>query len=231
MNVHVLIPAAGAGRRMRADVNKQYLSLGSRPILAHTIDLFEQHSAVDSITLIAPEAEIPYCRDDIVARFGFAKIRQIVAGGAERQDSVRNGLRACAADDDDIILIHDGVRPLLPGGLIDSVVAAAVANSAALIAVPAKDTIKVVVDGKVTATPDRSTIWLAQTPQAFRYRLIASAHEKAYNHNYRATDDAQLAEWIGAPVAVVPGSYANLKITTPEDLELAASILQREEDE
>ncbi len=225
MNVHVLIPAAGAGRRMGGDVNKQYLLLDGRPILAHTLSLFEDHPQISGITLIAPSEEISYCRDDVIDAYGFAKVSEIVAGGAERQDSVRNGLRACAAADDDIVLVHDGVRPLLPSGLIDTVIAAAIDNGAALVAVPAKDTIKVVVDGKVQQTPDRSTLWQAQTPQAFRYDLIASAHEKAYKEGYQATDDAQLVEWVGQPVAIVEGDYRNLKITTPEDLLLAESFI------
>lgn len=227
MKVHVLIPAAGAGRRMGAKVNKQYLSLGGRPILAHTISLFENHPAVDSITLIAPEDEIAFCRDDIVSQYDFTKVRQIVVGGKERQDSVRNGLRACAAAEDDIVLIHDGVRPLLPPDLIDAAIAEAVKAGAALVAVPVKDTVKVVDQGQVLQTPDRSTLWLAQTPQAFRYQLIATAHEKAYKEAYQATDDAQLVEWLGEPVAIVSGSYQNLKITTPEDLLLAESFLKQ----
>ena len=225
MNVHVLIPAAGAGRRMGGDTNKQYLLLAGRPILAHTISLFENHPAVSGITLVAPSEEIKFCQDDIVTPYGFSKVSQIVAGGKERQDSVRNGLRACSAAADDIVLIHDGVRPLLPSKLINTVIATVAAQGAALVAVPAKDTIKVVVDGRVKQTPDRSTLWQAQTPQAFRYELIASAHEKAYKEGYQATDDAQLAEWAGHPVAVVEGDYRNLKITTPEDLLLAESFI------
>ncbi len=212
---------------MGAEVNKQYLSLGGRPILAHTISLFENHPAVDSITLIAPEDEIGFCRDDIVSQYGFTKVRKIVVGGKERQDSVRNGLRACAAAEDDIILIHDGVRPLLPPNLIDAAITEAVKAGAALVAVPVKDTVKVVDQGQVLQTPDRSTLWLAQTPQAFRYQLIATAHEKAYKEAYQATDDAQLVEWSGEPVAIVSGSYQNLKITTPEDLLLAESFLKQ----
>lgn len=228
MNVHVLIPAAGVGRRMAADINKQYLSIGGRPILAHTIEIFEQHPLINSITLIAPADEIGYCRDDIVGQFGFSKVGQIVAGGKERQDSVRNGLQACGAAADDIILIHDAVRPLLPVELINTVIEQTVASGAALVAVPAKDTIKVVEQGQVVETPDRRTLWLAQTPQSFRYHLIATAYEKAYKEGYQATDDAELVEWLGEPVSIVPGSYRNLKITTPEDLLLAETFMQQD---
>ena len=210
---------------MGAEVNKQYLSLGGWPILAHTLSLFENHLAVDSITLIAPEDEIGFCRDDIVSQYGFTKVRQIVVGGKERQDSVRNGLRACAAAEDDIVLIHDGVRPLLPPDLIDAAIEKAVKAGAALVAVPVKDTVKVVDQGQVLQTPERSTLWLAQTPQAFRYQIIATAHEKAYKEAYQATDDAQLAEWAGLKVHIVQGDYSNLKITTPEDLAVAERLL------
>jgi len=210
---------------MGGGTSKQYLSLAGLPILAHTLTLFQKHPAIDSIVLIAPPDEIGFCREDIVAPFGFDKVTDIVAGGRERQDSVRNGLRACGADGDDIALIHDGVRPLLPPELIDAVIAVAARDGAGLVAVPAKDTIKIVRDGLVTETPDRSALWQAQTPQAFRFQLIASAHEKAYKEGYQATDDAQLIEWLGLPVAIVQGSYRNLKITTPEDLLLAESFL------
>jgi 2-C-methyl-D-erythritol 4-phosphate cytidylyltransferase len=230
MKVHALIPAAGAGRRMGGDTSKQYLALAGRPILAHTLTLFQNHPSIDNIVLIAPAEEIPFCRDDIVTPFHFDKVSQIVAGGEERQDSVRNGLQACGAAADDIVLIHDGVRPLLPSELIDAAIATAADTGASLVAVPAKDTIKIVDQGKVVQTPDRSTLWQAQTPQAFRCQIIASAHEKAYKEGYRATDDAQLAEWIGQPVTVVPGSYCNLKITTPEDLLLAESFLDQNRD-
>lgn len=225
MNLHVLIPAAGAGRRMGAKTSKQYLTLAGRPILAHTLTIFENHSRVKDITLICPPDEIEFCRNEIVKQFGFAKVARIVAGGTERQDSVRNGLRACSAAADDIILVHDGVRPLLPTDLIDASIEAAGMHGAALVAVPAKDTVKLVENGRVVQTPDRQTVWQAQTPQAFRYELVASAHEKAYKEAYRATDDSQLVEWMGQPVAVVTGSYRNLKITTPEDLLLAESFL------
>lgn len=228
MKVHALIPAAGAGRRMGGGTSKQYLSLAGRPILAQTLTLFQNHPAIDNIVLIAPPDEISFCRDEIVAPYAFDKVSDVVAGGRERQDSVRNGLRACAADADDIVLIHDGVRPLLPPELIDAAITTAARTGAGLVAVPVKDTIKIVRDGLVTSTPERSSLWQAQTPQAFRFQLIASAHEKAYKEGYLATDDAQLVEWLGLPVTIVQGSYRNLKITTPEDLQLAESFLARD---
>ncbi|PLX74000.1 MAG: 2-C-methyl-D-erythritol 4-phosphate cytidylyltransferase [Desulfuromonas sp.] len=231
MTVHVLIPAAGSGRRMGTDINKQYLFLGDRPVLAHTLSLFEKHPAIDKITLIVPLQELDFCREEVVERYRFSKVQAVIAGGKERQDSVRNGLQACGADADDVVLIHDGARPLLPPDVVDEAIAAVQRCGAALVAVPAKDTVKEVEDGMVVKTPDRSRLWLAQTPQAFRYQLIASAHEKAYKEAYQATDDAQLVEWLGKPVAIVSGSYCNLKITTPEDLLLAESFLRQVDEE
>lgn len=230
MNVRVLIPAAGAGRRMETGTNKQYLELAGRPVLARTLQVFEQHPLIDSITIIVAAAEVDFCQQEIVASGRFSKVAAVVAGGAERQDSVYCGLQACGAADDDLILIHDGARPLVTAAMIDRVVAAVRQDGACLAAVPAKDTVKVVRDGCVVDTPDRETLWLAQTPQAFRYDLIRAAHDRAAAEGVRATDDAQLAEWAGARVRVVEGDYRNLKITTPEDLPVAERLLAGEQE-
>jgi len=231
MTITALIPAAGAGRRMATDINKQYLELAGRPVLAHTLALFEQHPAIDRIVIVTPAEEIAFCQAQIVDRGGFRKVAAIVAGGAERQDSVRNGLRACACADDDLVLIHDGARPLLPAAVIDAAIAAAREHGAGLAAVPVKDTVKQVENGRVVGTPERRSLWLAQTPQAFRFGLIAAAHEQALRDGYAATDDAQLAEHYGHPVHVVTGSYRNLKITTPDDLPMAAALLTSGDEE
>jgi 2-C-methyl-D-erythritol 4-phosphate cytidylyltransferase len=225
MNVRVLIPAAGAGRRMGAGTNKQYLELAGRPILARTLDLFEQHPLIDTIIIIVSPAEIAYCQAEIVARGDYRKVTAVVAGGAERQDSVYAGLQACEASEDDLILIHDGARPLISVELVNRVIESVQQHGACLTAVPVKDTVKVVQDGCVVDTPDRATLWLAQTPQAFRYGLIRSAYDRASEAGVRATDDSQLAEWAGYTVRVVQGDYRNLKITTPEDLSVAERLL------
>ncbi|BCR06969.1 2-C-methyl-D-erythritol 4-phosphate cytidylyltransferase [Desulfuromonas versatilis] len=224
MNVTVLIPAAGMGNRMGAAVNKQYLALAGRPILAHTLALFERHPRVDHIYIISPTAEIDYCRSEIVARYGFAKVRQVVAGGAERQDSVRNGLEACGAAETDVVLIHDGVRPFFPPALLEPVVASAASVGGCVVGVPVKDTIKQVAAGRIEGTPDRRGLWQAQTPQAFRFGLILQAHRRALAEGFSGTDDASLFERLGLPVAMLEGSYRNIKITTPEDLVLARAF-------
>ncbi|HEY6873330.1 MAG TPA: 2-C-methyl-D-erythritol 4-phosphate cytidylyltransferase [Geobacteraceae bacterium] len=227
MKVIALIPAAGMGKRMGAGINKQYLLLREKPILAHTLAVFEHATLVDDIYLVIPEAEIPFCREQVVERYGFAKVRRIVAGGAERQHSVLNGLRAVAdAADDDVVLIHDGVRPFVPVQVLERAVEAAGVHDGALVAVPAKDTVKTVTDGIVRDTPPRETIWLAQTPQAFRYGVIRAAHEIADAEGFLGTDDAMLVERLEKEVHVVMGDYRNIKITTPEDLILAEAFLR-----
>lgn len=225
MSVIVLVPAAGTGSRMRAAVNKQYLTLADRPILAHTLALFDSHFVVDRIHVIAPEAEIDYCRREVVERYDFDKVRSIVAGGPERQDSVRNGLLACGGEADDIVLIHDGARPFLSPALIPDVVATAARVGGCVVGVPVKDTIKEVADGMLVGTPDRQRLWQAQTPQAFRFAVIREAHERAEREGFRGTDDAALVERLGGSVAMIEGSYRNIKITTPEDLILARAFL------
>jgi len=227
MKVIALIPAAGMGKRMGAGINKQYLLLDGMPIVARTIAVFERHPLVDDIYLIIPEEEIPFCREEVVERYGFAKVRAIVPGGKERQHSVLNGLRAIAgADDDDVVLIHDGVRPFVPAAVLTHAVEVAASGDGALVVVPAKDTIKVVADGIVRETPPRENLWLAQTPQAFRFGMILAAHEIAEAEGYLGTDDAMLVERLGRQVRIVVGDYRNIKITTPEDLILAEAFLK-----
>jgi len=228
MNVRVLIPAAGAGRRMGGGINKQYLELAGQPILARTLEVFEQHPLIDSILIIVSPAEIAFCTEEIVVPGNYRKVAAVIAGGLERQDSVYCGLQACNADDEDLILIHDGARPLVSCEIIDRVIATAQQHGACLTAVPVKDTVKSVHKGCVVDTLDRTTLWLAQTPQAFRYDLIRAAYDRAAALGLRGTDDAQLVELAGFTVRVVQGDYRNLKITTPEDLPVAEQLLAAE---
>lgn len=215
------------GKRMGAGSNKQYLMLDGMPILARTVQVFQQAECIDAIYLVSPEPEIPFCRSEVVDRYGFTKVRAIVSGGAERQNSVYNGL--CAIEgiqDDDLVLIHDGVRPFVSALMLEEAVAAAQQTGAAVVAVPVKDTVKVVRDGVIMETPAREELWLAQTPQAFRYGLIRAAHEEAAAAGFLGTDDASLMERQGKPVRVVTGDYRNIKITTPEDMILAEAFLK-----
>lgn len=225
MSVIVLIPAAGLGRRMGGAVSKQYLSLNDRPILAHTVAVFDCHPRVDHIYIIAPENQREFCQCDCIEPYNFTKVRGIIVGGEQRQDSVRNGLMACAATADDTIIIHDGVRPLFDGDCLDVVLDEVNRSGACVVGVPVKDTIKRVDGALIVETPPRAELWAAQTPQAFRFSLIMAAHEAALSQSYNGTDDASLLEWQGVPVTMVAGDYRNIKITTPEDLLIAEAFL------
>jgi 2-C-methyl-D-erythritol 4-phosphate cytidylyltransferase len=225
--IFALIPAAGMGKRMGAGSNKQYLLLGGIPILAHTLRVFEDAPFIDGIYLVSPEQEIPFCQTEVVNRFRFTKVRSIVAGGAERQHSVLNGLNSIEeAGAEDLVLIHDGVRPFVPLDVVRQAAEAADQFGASVVAVPVKDTVKLVRDGVIAETPPREQLWFAQTPQAFRFGLIRDAHLKAQAEGFLGTDDASLMERQGTPVHVVMGEYRNIKITTPEDMALAEAFLK-----
>lgn len=227
MKVIALIPAAGTGKRMAAGINKQYLLLDGIPIVGRSVSVFENSPLVDDIYIITPEAEIPFCRNAIVEAYGFKKVRAIVSGGTERQHSVLNGLRAILDPaDDDIILIHDGVRPFVTIEMIADSIESAKLHDGAVVAVPSKDTIKIADNTLIRETPGRDTLWQAQTPQAFKYHIIRDAHEKAASEGYLGTDDSSLVERLGGKVQIVMGDYRNIKITTPEDLVLAEAFLK-----
>lgn len=227
--VFALVPAAGMGKRMGADINKQYLLLDGMPIIARTLQVFQESDLIDGIILVTPLQEIPFCRREIVERFDLTKVLAIVPGGAERQHSVFNGLRELMhhAADDDIVMIHDGVRPFIDNRILHQVRETACCHGAALVAVPVKDTIKTVHDGMVIGTPDRSTLWQAQTPQAFRFGLILQSHSAADQDHFLGTDDCSLVERAGGTIGIVTGSYRNIKITTPEDIQLAENFLSQ----
>ena len=221
------------GRRMGATINKQYLDLAGRPILARTLELFQQHPAVGSIYPILPAAEISYCQTHIVDLYRLSKVRRVIAGGAERQDSVLNGLRALDEDgdvsDETVVLIHDGARPLFDSALIPPLIETAQRQGGCVVGVPVKDTIKQVDDGRISGTPERRRLWQAQTPQAFRFGVIMSANASAEQDGFRGTDDASLVERLGEIVMMLEGNYRNIKVTTPEDLLIASAFLQGQE--
>jgi len=221
-----IIPAAGSGIRMESKRAKQFLSLDGKPILALTLEPF-QESTVDAIILVVPLDDLEYCKKEIVERFGFTKVKKIVPGGKWRQDSVRFGLEATEGKYD-LVLIHDGVRPLIEKRLIERVIKEAMVNRAVITALPAKETVKEVNDLRdVVKTYDRKRVWMVQTPQAFRYQDILNAHHKALKQGWEeATDDALLVEKSGITVKVVEGSEKNIKVTTPDDLELARLLLR-----
>jgi len=219
-----LVVAAGKGTRMGTAESKQYLSLGDKPILVHTLLLFERMHEVDSIVLVVSDGQEARCQA-YIEQYKLHKVRSIVVGGAERQDSVRAGLEAFPSETE-WVLIHDGVRPFPAEEHILACVREAKRTDAAVLAVPVKDTIKVVnAEGQIQSTPDRRSLWAIQTPQAFRLSVLREAHERAAHDHFLGTDDAMLVERLGVTVQVVQSDYYNIKITTPEDLPMAEWII------
>jgi len=210
---------------MGGSVPKQFLALGGQPLILHSLRVLQASSAIEEVILAVPQSEMDYCLNEIVAKHRFTKVTKVVPGGQERQDSVRHALEA-VHDGVDVVLVHDAVRPFLTEHMVEEVVKAARAKGAAIIALPMKDTVKQVgADHVVERTMDRQSLWLAQTPQAFRRDWLLAAHRKAHAEGIRATDDAYLIEWAGHPVCVVEGSGENIKITRPEDMVIGEAIL------
>jgi len=226
VKVVAIIAAGGLGKRMKNDVSKQYILLGGIPVLSHTLRIFEKASHIGHIVLVVPKDDIDYARTSIVEKYMISKVRHIVAGGRQRQDSVKNGL-AAVSDEDEIVLIHDGVRPFVPEELINISVQKAFEEDAVTVGVPVKDTVKSVDgNGLITKTFKRNTLWFSQTPQVFKTDIIKKAYQKAYEDNFYGTDDASLVEHINIRVKMIAGSYNNIKITTPEDLEFGEFLLK-----
>lgn len=216
----VVIAAAGAGRRMGGGARKQYLRVGGEPVLSRAVRPFLDHPAVAAVVVVLP----PEDAADPPGWLASLRVR-VVAGGAERGDSVWNGLLALPPSADPI-LVHDGARPFVSRGVIDRVVETA-RRSGAVAGLPVTDTIKQVDGaGRVRGTPDRSGLWQAQTPQGFPRALLVRAYEQARADGIPATDDAALFERI-APVQMVLGAADNIKITRPEDLLLAEALAAR----
>ena len=221
----VVIVSAGRGSRMKADINKQFLKLQNKEVIAHTIDKFYNNENIGEIIVVVREDEAEFFKINIIEKYGYKNIK-IAFGGSERQDSVYNGLKM-VDENCKIVLIHDGARPFVNNDTIDSAIESAKENKCVIVGVPVKDTIKVIDENNnVCDTPDRSTLWSIQTPQVFDYSLIMKAHEKAREDNYYGTDDSMLMEYFGQKVKVVEGSYNNIKITTPEDLKIGEEILR-----
>lgn len=226
MVVRAIVPAAGEGKRMQSTLNKQFLPLRGQPVLAWTLKALAAVPEIVDITVVVKADEISYCRAEVVEKYGLQeKVRAIIPGGERRQDSVRLGLFDLPADTE-LVVVHDGARPLIRPGKIREAILAGERNEAVTVALPLKDTIKEVdMTGKVVCTPDRSRFWTVQTPQVFSYRLLREAHERQKEKDF--TDDASLVESLGYPVRVLLGDYDNLKITTPEDLVMAEALLQQ----
>jgi 2-C-methyl-D-erythritol 4-phosphate cytidylyltransferase len=224
--VCAIVVAAGRGRRMGTDINKQFLHIKDRPILYYTLKAFEDSNLVDNIVLVTAENEIDYCKTEIVDKYSLKKVKNIVKGGAERRNSVYNGLTASAGND--IVLIHDGARPFIDHKILEDGVRFAKEFGACSCGVVPKDTIKVKAsDGFSESTLERNNLFAVQTPQCFKYDLILNCHEKADKSEINFTDDTSVVEYYGHKVYLYEGSYSNIKITTPEDLPVAEKILEK----
>ncbi len=224
MRCTAIIVAAGSGRRMGTATRKQFLLLHDKPVAALAIEKFQLCPHIDDIIVVTAKESISYVESEIVGRYGFSKVSRVIAGGKERQDSVYEGLKA-AEGRSGIAAIHDAVRPFVTVGDISKIIEETKIHRACVMAVRAKDTIKVSDgEGFIKKTPDRSQLWLAQTPQAFDFDLICGAFQKAFEEGFRGTDDASVAERYGIPVKLVEGSYDNIKLTTKEDLVLGEAI-------
>lgn len=227
MKCTAIVLAAGKGSRMNSSVSKQFMELEGFPLVYYALRAFEQ-SMVDDIILVTGQQEIEYCRKKIVENYQLKKVSSITAGGKERYLSVYNGL--CAVRDADIVLIHDGARPFVTDEIIERTVHAAVRYGSGIAAVRAKDTVKLVNEEHFTVqTPPRDRIWMMQTPQAFSYEKIRLAYEKVLEqHLSQLTDDAMVLETaLHEPAKIVEGSYRNIKVTTPEDMEIASVFCRK----
>lgn len=211
---------------MKAGINKQFLTLQDIPVLAHTLSIFETNDMVKDVIVVAAADEEESC-SDIVRNFKFAKVKRIVTGGKERQESVANGL-AQVSEKCTVVAVHDGARPLLLSSYLTNLITAVEEVDGAILAVRVKDTIKEV-GGNLTVaqTMDRGKLWAVQTPQVFKKDVIIKAYNQAFQEKFMGTDDASLVERCGYNVKVIEGSYENIKITTPEDLEFAELVLRR----
>lgn len=228
--VACIIPAAGQGKRMGNQVNKQFLLLSGLPILVHTLRAFDAIPEVNEIILVCRGEEIDYCKE-MVESFGIIKVKRFVAGGKERQDSVWAGLQA-VSENMEIVLVHDGARPFIDRATILRGIEQAKKCGAVVVGVPVKDTIKMVEGGgRISSTPPRDKLWQIQTPQIFKKDLIYGAYKRGISDKFNGTDDASFVEYIGGDVFVALGTYENIKITTPEDLYLGEAILQRRVDD
>lgn len=224
-----VILAAGQGKRMQSGIPKQYLMLEDKPVIYYALKAF-QDSFVNRIVLVVSEEDIEYCKKNVVEKYGFGKVAAVVAGGKERYHSVYEGLKAAECD---YVFIHDGARPFVTEEIIERGYACAVKYDACVVGMPTKDTVKIAdADNFAASTPGRDKVWLVQTPQIFSYDLIFQAYsalidkeQELLQKSVRITDDAMVVEtFTDRKVKLVEGSYENIKITTPGDLEIARAL-------
>lgn len=234
MRIAAVCLAAGQGKRMESNVQKQYLLIHGKPVLYYALKAF-QDSPVDEIVLVVGAGEEEYCQKEIVDKYGFTKVKAIAVGGKERYHSVFSGLQM--VKEADYVLIHDGARPFLTQEIIERCIEGAKEYRACVAGMPVKDTIKLAdTEGNIESTPERSKVWMIQTPQAFEYSLIKEAYttlieqeNKGIKTSIPVTDDAMVVEYfLKQKVHLVYGSYENIKITTPEDMRIAEVFVKKQ---
>jgi len=226
VSVSAIIVGAGTGNRLGSDRPKQYLSVAGKPVLYYTLKKFEECAQVDAIIVVVARDWMVHVSTEIVDKFGFEKVRKVVDGGRERQDSVWAGL--LATDSSEWVAIHDAVRPFISTRKLEEVIRAGKDFGGAILALPPRDTIKTEHDGFVESTPERKHLWAVQTPQVFEYELLRSAYRQAMSDNFVSTDDSALVERLGHKVKIVEGEANNIKITVPLDLKLAELIIEEQ---
>lgn len=231
-----IVLAAGQGRRMRSNIQKQYLELCGYPILYYALETFQRSEIIDDIILVVGKGEQSYCEKEIVRKYKFTKVDTIIEGGAERYHSVWNALQVIADGDlkvtnqDGYVFIHDGARPFVTEEIIRRGYEGAKRYRGAVVGMPSKDTVKIVnEEHKAVETPDRNYVWTVQTPQVFETSLIVDAYARLMKQDsIHVTDDAMVVEQVtGQQIRLVEGSYENIKITTPEDLDVAKVFVKR----
>lgn len=227
MRTLAIILAGGAGKRMGAATNKQFLLINNKPIIVHTLEIFENCRSIDNIFLVVNQKDLPVIQKEILETYRFSKVTKLVIGGRLRQDSVRNGLEAIESPCD-IVVIHDGARPFVSPSFIEKGIFLMEMFDAVIPGIPARDTIKAVSkEGFVSKTLPRDSLWQVQTPQTFKYELIMKAYREGMAKKLYGFDDATFVEHLGKKVKVIEGSPYNMKITTPEDLIIAQGILSQ----
>ena len=222
-----IVLAAGQGKRMHSKVQKQFLEIQGYPVLYYSLRCFQESPLIRDVILVTGEEYVFWCKEEIVEKYGFTKVSAVVSGGKERYDSVYEGLRECK--DCEYVLIHDGARPFVTEEILKRGLQKVKETGACVIGMPSKDTVKLSdEEGYVKETPNRKCVWTIQTPQIFSYSLIREAHDSIRQKDMsKITDDAMVVEQeTGAKVALAEGSYQNIKITTPEDLDIAEAFLK-----
>lgn len=224
MRYEVVLPAAGSGKRMGAGQNKLFLTLVDKPILVHTLLVFEQDENCTGIWLAVKDEERALIQS-LLAKYAITKVKGLPTGGAERQHSVHSCIKEMQAVE--VVLVHDAARPFIKVSTITELTNVAYHKGAAIAGVRAKDTMKVVENGLIKETVDRDSLWMIQTPQAFRFDLLAQAEDVAEKVGFLGTDEAMLVERLGHEIHIVESSYENVKMTTQEDLIFGEAIIHR----